>query len=78
MRELLLICLLLGTSTVWADPIRLTVDLKDAPRHVYHVSESIEVAPGQLALRYPKWIPGEQRGKKVNVSYTVPINFVLQ
>jgi len=26
----------------------------------------------------PKWIPGEQRGKKVNVSYTVPISFVLQ
>jgi TonB family protein len=26
----------------------------------------------------PTWIPGEQRGKKVNVSYTVPINFVLQ
>lgn len=26
----------------------------------------------------PKWKPGMQRGKPVNVSYTVPINFVLQ
>jgi TonB family protein len=25
----------------------------------------------------PKWRPGKQRGKYVNVSYTVPINFVL-
>ncbi|MCF0190452.1 MAG: energy transducer TonB [Marinilabiliaceae bacterium] len=26
----------------------------------------------------PKWAPGMQRGKPVKVSYTVPINFVLQ
>lgn len=26
----------------------------------------------------PKWTPGEQRGKKVSVWYTVPINFQLQ
>ncbi|MBQ3636115.1 MAG: energy transducer TonB [Bacteroidales bacterium] len=26
----------------------------------------------------PKWSPGKQRGKPVKVSYTVPINFVLQ
>lgn len=26
----------------------------------------------------PAWIPGEQRDKPVNVSYTVPINFALQ
>lgn len=26
----------------------------------------------------PQWMPGRQRGKEVNVSYTVPINFVLQ
>ncbi len=26
----------------------------------------------------PKWKPGKQRGKSVKVSYTVPINFVLQ
>ena len=26
----------------------------------------------------PRWMPGKQKGKAVNVSYTVPINFVLQ
>ena len=26
----------------------------------------------------PKWKPGKQRGKKVNLSYTFPINFALQ
>jgi len=26
----------------------------------------------------PKWKPGKQRGKAVNVWYTVPINFTLQ
>lgn len=26
----------------------------------------------------PQWVPGRQRGIEVNVSYTVPINFVLQ
>ena len=26
----------------------------------------------------PKWIPGKQNGETVRVSYTVPINFVLQ
>jgi protein TonB len=35
--------------------------------------EAIRVISGQ-----PRWTPGEHRGKKVNVSYTVPINFVLQ
>jgi hypothetical protein len=26
----------------------------------------------------PQWVPGEQRGEKVNVAFTIPINFVLQ
>ena len=26
----------------------------------------------------PKWVPGKQRGKKVKVAYTVPINFALK
>ena len=42
-----------------ADPIRLTVDLRDAPRRVLHARETIPVAKGVLALRYAKWIPGE-------------------
>ena len=35
--------------------------------------EAIRVVSG-----LPKWKPGIQKGKKVAVSYTVPINFVLQ
>ena len=26
----------------------------------------------------PKWIPGKEKGRKVAVHYTMPINFVLQ
>ena len=42
-----------------AESIRLAVDLRDAPRHVFHARETLPVAPGVLALRYPKWLPGE-------------------
>ena len=42
-----------------AEPIRVAVDLRDAPRHVFHSRETIVVAPGTLALRFAKWIPGD-------------------
>lgn len=32
----------------------------------------------RVVTNMPKWTPGKQRGKAVKVSYTVPINFVLQ
>ncbi|MEN9444590.1 MAG: hypothetical protein RIS47_1480, partial [Bacteroidota bacterium] len=32
----------------------------------------------RVVSEMPKWEPGEQRGKKVPVWYTVPINFQLQ
>ena len=32
----------------------------------------------RVVTNMPKWAPGKQRGKAVKVSYTVPINFVLQ
>lgn len=41
------------------DPIRLEVDLRDAPLRIYHARLSLPVSPGPLALRHPKWIPGE-------------------
>jgi len=48
----------------------LNVDLKDAPRKVFHVHEVIPVSPGPLTLYYPKWIPGEHSpsGPLQNVS----------
>lgn len=46
------------------------------------ISRSIDSALDKEALRVirnlPKWKPGKQNDKLVNVRYTVPINFVLQ
>ena len=40
-------------------PIKLTVDLTDAPRRILHATETMPVQPGPMTLVYPKWIPGE-------------------
>jgi predicted metalloprotease with PDZ domain len=42
-----------------AAPIRLQLDLRDAPRKILHAEMSIPVHPGPLTLLYPQWIPGE-------------------
>ncbi|KRF02245.1 peptidase M61 [Frateuria sp. Soil773] len=39
--------------------LAVQVDLTDAPTRIFRVRETIPVAPGPLALYYPKWIPGE-------------------
>jgi len=41
------------------EPIRLRVDLSDAPRRMIHARLTVPVRPGPLTLFYPKWIPGE-------------------
>jgi predicted metalloprotease with PDZ domain len=41
------------------NPAHLDVDLRDAPRHIFHAKLTISVSPGALTLVYPKWIPGE-------------------
>ena len=45
------------------------------------IARSVDTALDKEALRVinslPKWTPGKQRGQAVNVSFTVPINFVL-
>jgi predicted metalloprotease with PDZ domain len=56
---LLAIGLLAATVASSAEPIRLSVDLREAPQRVIRARETVPVAPGPLALRYPKWIPGE-------------------
>jgi predicted metalloprotease with PDZ domain len=38
--------------------IRLAVDATDLTHHVFHVRETLPVAPGPLTLLYPLWIPG--------------------
>ncbi len=56
----LFVAVCLGSlSAALAEPIRLAVDLREAPQRVLHAKLSIPAAPGSFALRYPKWIPGE-------------------
>jgi len=40
-------------------PVRIEVDLRDAPRHIFHSKLTLTVKPGPLTLLYPEWIPGE-------------------
>jgi len=42
-----------------SNPIKITVDLTDAPRKILHAQMTIPVTPGPLTLLYAKWIPGE-------------------
>jgi predicted metalloprotease with PDZ domain len=40
-------------------PVKLEVDLREAPRRIYHAKMEFAVKPGPFTLVYPKWIPGE-------------------
>jgi hypothetical protein len=40
-------------------PIRIQVDMRDAPRNILHANMAFPVRPGALTLLYPKWLPGE-------------------
>jgi len=40
-------------------PVNLEVDLREAPRRIYHSKMQFPVAAGPVTLVYPKWIPGE-------------------
>ena len=40
-------------------PMRVEVDLTEAPRRLFHAHLVLPVSPGPLTLVYPKWIPGE-------------------
>lgn len=55
---------------------------KDGKVSNARVARGVDPSLDKEALRVvnslPTWKPGKQRGKPVNVSYTVPINFVLQ
>jgi len=49
------------TISAWAQsaqPIALAVDVSQAPQKIFHVKETIPVAPGTLTFVYPEWIPG--------------------
>ena len=42
-----------------ASPARLSVDLQEAARRIFHVRLTLPAKPGPVTLLYPKWIPGE-------------------
>ena len=53
---------LLLTTAAFAqkNPIRITVDLSEAPRHLYHAEIDLPVTPGKPATFItPEWIPGD-------------------
>ncbi len=54
---------LVSTCTLWGAPapIRITADLTDAPRKLYHAEIDLPVQPGPLTLITPEWIPGNHR-----------------
>lgn len=47
-----------GTDRAAKAPIRITADLSDAPRKLYHAEVDLPVSAGPLTLITPQWIPG--------------------
>ena len=48
------------------------------PKIVRSVSPSIDKEALRVVSSLPKWVPGKQKGKNVDVSYTIPISFALR
>lgn len=42
-------------------PIRITADLSEAPRKLYHAEIDLPVKPGENSFTTPQWIPGNHR-----------------
>lgn len=58
-RKCILALVLVAPSVLaQSTPIRITADLSEAPRKLYHAEIDIPVTAGPLALTTPKWIPG--------------------
>ena len=61
--SLLFVSSLLAASSTLATaqkaPIRITADLTEAPRHLFHAEIDFPVKSGALTLITPQWIPGE-------------------
>ena len=57
----LLLGVLAFIPSAWAQSgtIRLSADLREAPRRIFHARLELPVKPGPVTLLYPKWIPGE-------------------
>ena len=53
--------LLTAPALAQKPPIRITADLSEAPRKLYHAEVELPVTPGPLTLITPEWIPGDHR-----------------
>jgi predicted metalloprotease with PDZ domain len=51
----------LGAPVMAQSPIKITADLTDAPRKLYHAEVDIPVSGTDVDLTTPKWIPGTHR-----------------
>src|ERR1700744_3762206 len=51
----------LAPSPAHPSPIKITADLSDAPRKLYHAEIDLPVKPGPAVFTTPEWIPGNHR-----------------
>lgn len=64
-----------ASAQTTATPIRITANLSDAPRKLFHAEADLPVTAGPLTLTTPKWIPGQHMpygpvGNIVGVMFT--------
>ncbi|HEY0264558.1 MAG TPA: M61 family peptidase, partial [Granulicella sp.] len=59
--SLLLAASLVSTAALAQTPIKITADLTDAPRRIYHAEIDLPVTAGVVDLTTPEWIPGNHR-----------------
>jgi predicted metalloprotease with PDZ domain len=52
---------LFSAATLAGQAIKIHIDLTDAPRNIYHARLQIPAHAGEMALVFPKWIPGNHR-----------------
>ena len=57
----LLMCVVVAQAMAQKAPIKITADLSDAPRKLYHAEVDLPVTAGPLTLTTPQWIPGNHR-----------------
>lgn len=71
-RKAALVTLLTASTFAAAQkaPIRITADLSEVARHIYHSEVDIPVTAGPLTLTTPKWIPGTHRATPIIDSIT--------
>jgi predicted metalloprotease with PDZ domain len=60
-RKSLLLAFAITLPATSQTPIRITADLTEAARKLYHAEVDLPVKPGTLTLTTPMWIPGNHR-----------------